>query len=216
MTRVTCPLCGSPAEVDADLTVGQHVICPYCEKKFAYGKGNAADGISVDTQHQQLVNVSCPHCGTEYEVEQSECGITAICQTCNKEFVVGQSEMRESVAEKTHDIGEGMFKFCGKCGAKMSADASFCPRCGEKVLEAKEQPADVGQPEKEKCPTPGRLRDLFNAFVVALVGLVVVLLLSLFAPNLFKRLSGIRSLVPILIFISVIFGGISAAGKKKE
>lgn len=34
-----CPGCGETCETDADIAVGQHVVCPFCEVKFAYDEG---------------------------------------------------------------------------------------------------------------------------------------------------------------------------------
>lgn len=133
MTKVTCPFCGSSMEIGVALTAGQHVICPYCEKKFVYGEYNAEEANASDVQCQSLVNVSCPHCGTAYEVEQSECGGSAICQMCNKEFVVGQMEMNKATAENTSEEEQKDVKFCSECGAKMPVEAAFCPKCGRKV-----------------------------------------------------------------------------------
>lgn len=203
MIKVTCPFCGSSAEVDAVLTAGQHVICPYCERKFAYGVGNATNGMSVDTQHQQLVNVSCPHCGTVYAVEQSKCGVHAICHACNKEFVVGQMDKSVSVAEKAPDVGEGTFKFCAKCGAKMSADASFCPKCGKNVLEATERPTNVGQFEVQHRPTTGKLQNLFNLIRLSLVLSGITLLVSLFDVREYYSLGRMGTFVIYAAFLGM-------------
>ena len=34
--QIKCPNCGAECETEGELTVGQHVICPYCQYKFAY------------------------------------------------------------------------------------------------------------------------------------------------------------------------------------
>ena len=34
--QIKCPNCGAECEAECELTVGQHVICPYCQYKFAY------------------------------------------------------------------------------------------------------------------------------------------------------------------------------------
>ena len=171
MTKVTCPFCGSSLEADVALTTGQHVVCPYCEKKFAYGECNIPEAKTTDTQRQPLVNVLCPHCGTAYEVEQSECGGRAICQACNKEFVVGQMEMKEVSAENTSDEEQKGVKFCSECGAKMSAEAAFCPKCGkdvrtedEKSIETKlaDVPNGVKHSGEEQCSNPETWQNLFS------------------------------------------------------
>lgn len=37
-----CPLCGEVCEIDVEVTEGQHVLCPFCERKFTYSSGNSA------------------------------------------------------------------------------------------------------------------------------------------------------------------------------
>ena len=158
-------------EVDVTLTTGQHVVCPYCEKKFAYGECNVPEAKTTDTQRQPLVNVSCPHCGTVYEVEQSEYGSSAICQACNKEFVIGQMEMNEAAAENTSDEVQKDVKFCSECGAKMPAEAAFCPKCGKEVraedkkgIETKsaEVSNDVKHYGEGQCSNPETWQDMFS------------------------------------------------------
>lgn len=34
--QIKCPNCGAECETEGELIVGQHVICPYCQYKFAY------------------------------------------------------------------------------------------------------------------------------------------------------------------------------------
>lgn len=34
--QIQCPNCGAECETECELAVGQHVICPYCQYKFAY------------------------------------------------------------------------------------------------------------------------------------------------------------------------------------
>lgn len=34
--QIKCPNCGAECEAECELIVGQHVICPYCQYKFAY------------------------------------------------------------------------------------------------------------------------------------------------------------------------------------
>lgn len=175
MTKVTCPFCGSSSVVDVDLTAGQHLVCPYCENRFTYGEEVTTGGKVTNTQLQSLVNVSCPHCGTQYEVQQSECGAVAICQVCNKEFVVGQ---RES-ASKTQRLKQKV-KFCAKCGMKMPMDALFCPRCGGKVIDANGQTANGSQVEAQNSPATGKLQKLFSMIVWVPILDGISLLISLF------------------------------------
>ena len=45
------------------------------------------------------MNIKCPHCGTEYGVEQREIGLQAECQICGKGFVI-KSVHKEPFKEK--------------------------------------------------------------------------------------------------------------------
>lgn len=45
------------------------------------------------------MNIKCPHCGTEYEVEQSEIGLQVKCQICGKKFAI-KSALKEHLKEK--------------------------------------------------------------------------------------------------------------------
>ena len=38
--------------------------------------------------------------------------------------------VEEVTGEKIDDIKSGKVRFCGKCGAKLEADAKFCVKCG--------------------------------------------------------------------------------------
>ena len=35
--KMKCPLCGKVIETTVEVSVGQHVVCPWCERKFSYG-----------------------------------------------------------------------------------------------------------------------------------------------------------------------------------
>lgn len=37
------------------------------------------------------MDIKCPHCGTEYDAEENECGRVVKCEICGKEFVAGES-----------------------------------------------------------------------------------------------------------------------------
>lgn len=49
------------------------------------------------------MDVKCPHCGTEYDIEQREFGKFVNCQICGKGFVAGASARRGSVAANKND-----------------------------------------------------------------------------------------------------------------
>ena len=41
--QIKCPICGNVCEADFEVAIGQHIICPFCEKKFSYGVQNETD-----------------------------------------------------------------------------------------------------------------------------------------------------------------------------
>lgn len=47
------------------------------------------------------MDIKCPHCGTEYEIDKSEYGRYAQCEVCGKGFVIGATTSRLSSAKKT-------------------------------------------------------------------------------------------------------------------
>ena len=90
--QINCPSCGNTCEVDGVLAIGQHMICPFCSDKFVYSdieQGNVSliEDVSEESGHGEIT-VKCPHCGTEYEVDESVEGVTCQCSICNKSFVV--------------------------------------------------------------------------------------------------------------------------------
>ena len=42
------------------------------------------------------MNITCPHCGTEYEVEKQDIGRFVTCESCGKGFVTGAKPNNES------------------------------------------------------------------------------------------------------------------------
>ena len=50
------------------------------------------------------MNINCPHCGTEYEIEEREFGKYVTCQVCSKGFVAGVLPERsgEQIQLQTH------------------------------------------------------------------------------------------------------------------
>lgn len=75
---IKCPHCGEVCESDEEISVGQHVECPFCANKFYYGPNNTEAA------------------------------------------------------------------FCGQCGAKIPATASFCPGCGRAVLVEEVKVSEAG------------------------------------------------------------------------
>ena len=41
--QINCPSCDNTCEVEGEVTLGQHMVCPFCSEKFSYSgeQGNA-------------------------------------------------------------------------------------------------------------------------------------------------------------------------------
>ena len=68
---------------------------------------------STDIKHEKIkMNIKCPKCGTEYEVDKKDFGRFVTCQSCGKGFVVGaRSDSKTKVEEKVTSQGESRFLF---------------------------------------------------------------------------------------------------------
>lgn len=48
-----CPHCGEQCETEEEMQIGQHVVCPYCERKFSYGEEQGKECVcSRDTEER--------------------------------------------------------------------------------------------------------------------------------------------------------------------
>lgn len=67
---ITCPLCGMEMESEVQIAPSQHIICPFCEKKFSYGENSSvlaepADTPSLGKANEKELNAKfCWKCGT--------------------------------------------------------------------------------------------------------------------------------------------------------
>ena len=52
--QLHCPHCGQICETEQELAVGQHVVCPFCGVKFAFG-------VEENSKHIQLKTSGVPH-----------------------------------------------------------------------------------------------------------------------------------------------------------
>ena len=60
---IKCPHCGEICESDSDIPVGQHVECPFCAKRFYYGKGtnNLGDLSKEDVSFMAATKATSAH-----------------------------------------------------------------------------------------------------------------------------------------------------------
>lgn len=116
-----------------------------------------------------------------------------------------------------------MGKFCGNCGATMSADASFCTKCG-KAIKGETKKEVVTEVTSEPSPTNGfAIAGFVCSFFFNILGLVF----SIIGINKSKDLNGngkglaiagiiissagfILDLIAIIFYISVILTAIGA------
>lgn len=67
--QIRCPNCGNVCETDEEPAVGQHLLCPFCSKKFSYsGKGNVPDArqtIRCGRDRAYTASRYCSNCGTK-------------------------------------------------------------------------------------------------------------------------------------------------------
>lgn len=97
--KTNCPYCGKIVATDFEVAIGQHVVCPWCERKFSYGEPQEKPArIEVpkvtDEGEQTHANVRCSHCGAKFEVEKNALGKLIKCKTCGKFFVAGRKVER--------------------------------------------------------------------------------------------------------------------------
>lgn len=97
-----CPHCKTIL-VSNDVTDGMRVGCPKCGVQIEYHpylqnlSNESASDCSTETDsstvrskrgQETMTKTRCPHCGQQYEVEDSVLGTYADCQSCGKRFRV--------------------------------------------------------------------------------------------------------------------------------
>ena len=86
------------------------------------------------------MNIKCPHCGTEYEVEDESVGRRAQCDVCGNKFVIGatgadepqhiDSESKDDALPPSKPNYNPNTINCPDCGHIVSRRAAQCPQCG--------------------------------------------------------------------------------------
>ena len=100
--KFNCPQCGQEIEADESAR-GQVAKCPHCEKGIVIPRNSqksrlrppmSRPKVSVDAPAEprtppsaQMVQVKCPHCGTDYEVSSKDVNQSVMCEVCGRMFV---------------------------------------------------------------------------------------------------------------------------------
>ena len=100
--KFNCPQCGQEIEADESAR-GQVAKCPHCEKGIVVPRNTqksrlkppmSRPRVSMDAPAEprmppsaQIVQVKCPHCGTDYEVSSTDVNQRAMCEVCGKVFI---------------------------------------------------------------------------------------------------------------------------------
>lgn len=83
------------------------------------------------------MNISCPNCGQNYEIDSNYIGQKVNCQICNHEFLIQnenkKTELKEIYKPEEKKQETGLLYFCPTCGGKCSKNAEVCPHCGEPI-----------------------------------------------------------------------------------
>ena len=90
--QIKCPCCGNTCEIESELIVGQHMVCPFCSGKFSYAddgkrKEDLHRGDTLEECLNEKIVIKCPECGTEYEIDKDAIGATCQCSVCNRAFI---------------------------------------------------------------------------------------------------------------------------------
>lgn len=72
------------------------------------------------------MNIKCPHCGTEYNAEENECGRFVKCEICGKGFVAGAfiAKRISMSANNSHAKLHDQSKATANVGSEMRKDGS--------------------------------------------------------------------------------------------
>lgn len=94
LTMIVCPCCGEQLEAPVNIQIGQHVICPYCEKKFSYrceesptAESPADNSCKEEFASNDNIVTSCPQCGELLKVSRTIVeGQHIKCPNCSSRF----------------------------------------------------------------------------------------------------------------------------------
>ena len=96
--KIVCPQCGEVCETTEDVVIGQHIICPYCERKFSFD--NSSNCLTGEEPSDAIRSI-CPFCGYIENVEPKYEGYICTCAKCGREFKIGDPKWRKEASKRT-------------------------------------------------------------------------------------------------------------------
>lgn len=97
---------------------------------------------------------SCPNCGAEISSKPTTIQSSGAHQQA--EPVMADASLKAAVKSGLAELGLDEKVKCDKCGAEVSIDFSFCPKCGERIhlptiRAIRHKPTPPPEPPKPKC-----------------------------------------------------------------
>ena len=77
------------------------------------------------------MNIKCPHCGTEYDAEESEYGKFVKCEVCGKGFVAGEQEQFFGMMHPLIGIAVFIVMIASSIVNLVRAGKTYCKKCGK-------------------------------------------------------------------------------------
>lgn len=122
---ILCPVCKMALVPSTALELGQHVLCPYCKNKFAYGP-----------MAEKVVRFrsTCPFCKDIVESEAIPAsGQVLLCPSCNNKFQYPDATddgVRNHIPPTTASLNSRSTRRAASPGSNNGKIISVCPHCG--------------------------------------------------------------------------------------
>lgn len=148
---IKCPRCGKECEVEEEPAIGQHVLCPFCAEKFSYSGAEQNEKlVAPDSQcEENMMECACPHCGTVYDVIESENGKPAKCEVCGKAFVVEALKDEKSLEASSPTLPPGL-RLVEDVGGKKLKPTAAPPATRKMSFGQKKKPSTVSFSSSKK------------------------------------------------------------------
>ncbi len=108
--RIECPHCGEACETDAEILVGQRVLCPFCNRTYRYGCSSDEKVLVLGRGNSEPGRESfkyCAYCGAKMESE------SAFCPDCGKSVESGSANCPDCGKSAVSETVDGT-KECAK------------------------------------------------------------------------------------------------------